>query len=74
MSKDRCFDCFHEFAQTEERFAVLKKLRDVGDEMSNQDKAIYESLTYDPVLVCADCAGWYGDHPMRLSPDEALGI
>jgi hypothetical protein len=42
--------------------------------MPNRDKAIYESLTYDPVLVCKDCAGWYGDHPIQLTADEALGI
>ncbi len=74
MNLARCFDCFHEFTADEPRFAVLKKLRELGEEMPNGDASIYESLTYDPVLVCADCAGWYGDHPIRLSADEALGI
>jgi hypothetical protein len=71
METHRCFDCFHDFAPDEPRFAVLKKMRDLDDECPNGDRAIYESLTYDKVFVCADCAGWYGDHPIPLTAEEA---
>lgn len=74
----RCFDCFHDFGRHEDRFAVLKKLRDVEDfsiasgiQIEPADRRFLESMAWDQVFVCADCAGWYGDHPFQLSADEA---
>ena len=73
MSKgSRCFDCFHDFLADEDRFAVLKKMRDFPPEYQGDEMELrrLESLTYDQVFVCGDCAGWYGDHPIRLTSDE----
>lgn len=69
----RCFDCFHDFGPREERFAVLKKLRDLpeGFQYDAGERLRLESLTYDQVFVCEDCAAWYGDHPIRLAAIEA---
>lgn len=68
----RCFDCFREFAPDEDRFAVLKKMRDVPPEADPIERAAFlESLTYDQVFVCRDCAPWYGDHPIPVAAIEA---
>lgn len=70
----RCFDCFHDFTPDEYRFAVLKKMRDIPADWNGEDMArsMAESLCFDQVFVCADCAGWYGDHPIGpLSQEEA---
>lgn len=69
----RCCDCFHEFAADEDRFAVLKKLRDMPPGIQGEERALreLESLTYDQVFICADCAGWYGDHPIRVDAAES---
>lgn len=56
---------------------MLKKLRDIPDYCKGDDiaRSQLESLCFDQVFVCADCASWYGDHPIGpLNPDEALGI
>ena len=70
---NRCFDCFHDFCSDEDRYAVLKKLRDVPDIIQGDERELrlLESLTYDQVFVCRDCAGWYGEHPILVTADEA---
>ena len=65
----RCFDCFEEYAPAAPRFAVLKKMRDVPPECPPEDRQWMESLGHDPVFVCSDCAGWYGDHAIVLGEE-----
>lgn len=69
----RCFDCFHEFTPDEDRFAVLKKMREMPPELQGEATEMHrlDSLTYDQVFVCGDCQGWYGDHPIQLTAAEA---
>jgi hypothetical protein len=71
----RCFDCLRDFAADEDRFAVLKQMRDIPPEvepfLDAQERRWYRSMNQDPVFVCEDCAGWYGDHPIRLTAAEA---
>ena len=69
----RCFDCFHEFAADEDRFAVLKKMRDFPDGWhgDESEKRRLDSLTYDQVFVWGECAGWYGDHAIQVTATEA---
>lgn len=60
----RCFDCLSEFAFDDERFAVIKQLRDEPDWPSDMDEAerrALRALLFDHVYVCGDCAGWYED-------------
>ena len=66
----RCFDCFAEFGPNQERFAVLKQMRDLPS-VSPADARTYEGLLYDTVYVCGDCAGWYGDDAMTVTAEEA---
>ena len=66
----RCFDCLTEFAADADRFAVLKKMRDFKDDTPADVAKQYDSLLYDQVFICEDCAGWYGDHPIRVAPQE----
>ena len=68
----RCFDCFMEFAVDDDRFAVLKKMRDIPENWHGDDiaRAQLDSLCHDQVFVCEDCAGWYGDHPIRVAAHE----
>lgn len=69
----RCFDCFHDFAPDEDRYAVLKKMRDIPDDWhgDNIERRRLENLCHDQVFVCSDCAGWYGDHPIPITAEEA---
>lgn len=69
----RCFDCFHEFAADEDRFAVLKKLRELPADfqLDAAEARLIDSLAFDQVFVCGACAGWYGDHPIQLTAAEA---
>lgn len=64
----RCFDCLDEFTADAPQFAVLKKMRDVPDDWRGDDYArrYVESMSYDPVIICEDCASWYGDHAMEI--------
>ena len=72
MNERRCFDCLAEF-NDEPRFVVLKKMRDVSPEADPTDRwAFLESLCYDEVFVCGDCAGWYGDDVFAVDDDDAL--
>lgn len=75
MSDRRCFDCFHDFAPDEDRFAVLKKLRDIPEDWNGSEEARIFAWTacFDQVFVCADCAAWYGDHPLLASPLSVFG-
>jgi hypothetical protein len=64
----RCFDCLAEFTDEMPRFAVLKKMRDVeipADAM--EPRSFFESMSYDAVVVCDDCAGWYGNDALRMA-------
>ena len=71
----RCFDCFSEFGPDEDRFAVLKKLRDdaglTDRELHPAERAMYHALAHDQVFVCGDCAGWYGDLALPVTAAEA---
>lgn len=67
----RCFDCFHEFGATEDRFAVLKQMRELPAEMDPAEKALMWGSQFDQVFVCVDCAGWYGDHQIPVTAVEA---
>jgi hypothetical protein len=49
---------------------VLKKMRDVPPECPPEDRRFVESLRHDPVVVCHDCAGWYGDHAIPLESSD----
>lgn len=66
MNDTRCFDCFVDLEPNAPRFAVLKKMRDVPPECPPEDRRFVESLGCDPVVVCGDCAPWYGDHAIEL--------
>jgi hypothetical protein len=69
---NRCFDCFHEFGPDEDRFAVLKQAREVPVNIpDNAEGRMIYSLSFDQVFICADCAGWYGDHPIQVTAFEA---
>lgn len=58
----RCFDCFSEWVDGQERFAVLNQMRDIVIPTDAQEPAsFFQCAAYDPVFVCADCAGWYRD-------------
>lgn len=72
----RCSDCFHEFRRDEDRFVILAKRRDVPADWNGSCEALSFAQTacFDQVFICADCAGWYGDHPIPVTADEALGI
>lgn len=69
----RCFDCFHLFKADEDRFAVLKKMRDMPEGWHGTDQALnlLEGLMFDQVFVCGECAGWYGDDAIQLSAEDA---
>ncbi len=49
---------------------MLKKMRDVPPECPPEDRRFVEILGHDPVVVCADCAGWYGDHAIPLESSD----
>lgn len=66
----RCFDCFTEFAASQERFAVLKKMRDMPAGTDPVEARQLDGLLYDQVFVCGDCAGWYGDHATLVMPED----
>jgi hypothetical protein len=70
----RCFDCFADLEPT--RFVVLKKLRDLPEGWQGSDVARreWESLNWDQVFICRDCAGWYGDHPIEVTVDEPVNV
>jgi hypothetical protein len=70
MAVSRCFDCLEEFADGMERFAVLKQMRDLPAECPPDEARDLQWTLVDPVFVCADCAGWYGDHPIAVTVDE----
>ena len=76
MNTQTCFDCFHLFGPDEDRFAVLKQMRDLPVATYGDDRALreLESLTYDQVFVCRDCAGWYGDHPIQVSANRGGAV
>ena len=67
----RCDDCLTEFPAGADRFAVLKQMRDFEPGFDPAEARLLQSLLYDQKFVCADCAGWYGDHPIQVSAIEA---
>ena len=69
----RCFDCLEEFKAADYRFAILKRIRDFPEKWQGTDVARreIEALLWEQVFVCRDCAGWYGDHPIELTAEEA---
>ena len=67
----RCFDCFAEFAPNQERFAVLKQMREWPPCIDKAEARALNSLLYDAVYVCGDCAGWYGDDATEVTAAEA---
>lgn len=74
----RCFDCLQDFPAGADRFMVLKKLRDLEMDGIPVDDPLeakmLDALLLDPVAVCEGCAGWYGEHPIRVTEDESLGF
>jgi hypothetical protein len=68
---NRCFDCLAEFAPEADRFAVLKQMRDLPPDTPPDEAIDLQWMLVDPVFVCEDCAGWYGDHPIRVTASEA---
>lgn len=49
---------------------MLKKMRDMTPGTDPVEARLLDSLTYDQVFVCEGCAGWYGDHPIRVPADD----
>jgi len=67
METHRCFDCFAELPADARKFAVLKQMRDIEiPENASEPKSFFWSMAHDPVCVCADCAGWYGDQALEI--------
>lgn len=71
MSLCRCFDCLTDFTDDAPRYAVLKQMRDFGPDVDPSEARALNSLLFDPVFVCGDCAGWYGDDAIPLTAAEA---
>ena len=65
----RCFDCSDDLGAR--RFAVLKQMREfpTDDTLEPWEVGMVRSMCFDPVFVCADCAGWYGDEAIDVSED-----
>lgn len=62
----RCHDCLDEFGNAE-RFAVLKKMRDIdAPKDAIEPPSFFQSACYDAVVICRDCAGWYGDEVIAI--------
>lgn len=66
----RCFECLDEFHNGVQRYAVLKKVRDMPPECDPVESRQLESLLYDQVYVCEDCAGWHGDEALKADIHE----
>jgi hypothetical protein len=63
----RCFDCFEEFAVNAQLFAVLKKMRDIlPPPEAIEPASFFYHAQFDPVMVCKDCAGWYGEEAVKV--------
>ena len=64
---NRCFDCLAEFAPDAPRFVVLKQMRDIEiPPDAIEPPSFFQSMALDPVAICEDCAGWYGDQVIQL--------
>jgi len=64
---DRCFDCLDDIPESAPHFAVLKPLAlplELGEPLD-----MSEACVFDPVVICGDCAGWYGDEAFDLSEE-----
>ena len=62
----RCFDCLEDLPDDTPRFVVLKRMREMPADADEVEKRLFNALCFDPVPICADCAGWYGDHAIPL--------
>jgi hypothetical protein len=68
----RCVDCLTEFQPNEDRFAVLKQMRDFVEGADEQESRLLRSMAFDMVFVCEGCSGWYALlPPIRVSALEA---
>lgn len=59
---ERCADCLADIPEDGPEYRVLKRVRDSGHESGDP---VLACLDYEPMRVCEDCAGWYGDEAMR---------
>ncbi len=67
MNDARCFDCFADLPPDVPCFAVLKQMRDIPvPPDAIEPPSFFHSQQFDPVAVCEDCAGWYGDDALRM--------
>lgn len=64
----RCHDCFGE---TTEWFVTFKRMRDIPADTDPAEACFLDGMCFDEVLICSDCAGWYGEDAMPLTPEEA---
>lgn len=68
----RCVDCLTEFHPDEDRFAVLKQMRDFVEGADAEETRWLRSLAFDMVYVCEGCSGWYASFPpIRMTAFEA---
>ena len=66
MDSLRCHDCLAELGGGP-RYGVLKRMRDAPAPLDDPREArMLESMCFDPVPVCEDCAAWYGDEAMLV--------
>jgi hypothetical protein len=74
----RCFECLDEFHNGDQRYAVLKQMRELPPDWigTARARAEYEALCYDQVYICQDCAGWHGDEaiPADIVTDSRLDV
>jgi len=65
----RCFDCLEELQRGDRVFVVLKRMRDMPPDAAPHEAKLLESLCFDQVFVCEDCAGWYRDHHIEVTDE-----
>lgn len=73
MALPRCADCLEPFAPDAPRFAVIKYEPEPQGEAPVWDSPLdgrWWSRNWQD-FVCADCAGWYSDHAIEVTADEA---
>lgn len=67
----RCDDCLDELGNGR-RFAVLKQTREWPPDIDPAEAKLLNGMLYDLVMVCDDCAGWYGDDAVELTGEVFL--
>lgn len=60
MNPNACADCLDYLPRYARRFVVTTAALTAGEESAVHEK-----------IVCDDCAGWYGDDAIEVTPEEA---